>query len=221
MQRLPMKSILIAEDHSILRMGIGFIAEEIYPGIVVQEVDTFYDVLDHLRHQTFDLLILDIQLPGGGSPQMITAARALQQDLRILIFSCFEEETHALSYIRMGANGYLSKTASPEKVKEAVKCVWEENTFLSSKVQAQLIHTLQHQKQASNENMPLLSPRETQVMQLMIKGAHNEYIKTALNIKSSTLSTFKLKIFKKTNVSNVVELAAKMNAIHAAEKINP
>lgn len=201
-------------------MGISFIAEEVYPGVAIQEVDSFYDVLNHLRHRTFDLLILDIQLPGGGSPQMITAVRALQQDLRILIFSCFEEETHALSYIRMGANGYLSKTASPGEVKDAIKCVWEENTFLSGKVQAQLIHTLQHPKQQSNENMPLLSPRETQVMQLMIRGANNQYIKTALNIKSSTLSTFKLKIFKKTNVSNVVELVARMNAIHAAEKTN-
>lgn len=214
-----MKSILIAEDHSVLRMGISLIADEVYPAVIIKEADTFYDTLEHLRHHTFDLLILDIQLPGGGSPQMIAAARALQPDLRILIFSYFEEDTHALTYIKAGANGYLPKTAPPDVVKEAITAVLEGNTFVSDTVQMQMINNLQHPKHRPDGVMTLLSPRETQVMQLLVKGAGNQDIKSALNIQSSTLSTFKLKIFTKMKVSNVVELAAKMNAIHAAEKM--
>lgn len=214
-----MKSILIAEDHSVLRMGIGLIADEVYPGIVIEEAATFYDTLECLQHNTFDLLILDIQLPGGGNPTMIAAIKALQPDLPVLIFSCFEEDTHALSYFKAGAKGYLPKTALPDQVKEAIQCVIEGNIYMSGKVQAQLVNTLRHPKQTSSEPIPLLSPREKQVMQLIVKGADNKDIKSALNIQSSTLSTFKLKIFKKLNVSNAVELATKMNAMNAAEKL--
>lgn len=210
-----MQSILIAEDHSVLRMGISFIAKEIYPGITIKEADTFYDTLDYLKQDRIDLLILDIQLPGGGSPQMIRAARAIQPDLCILIFSHFEEDTHALSYIKAGANGYLPKTASPEVLKEVIKSVLQGSTYMSSSVQTQLINSLQHYKRPFKEDTPLLSPRETQVMQLMVKGAGNPDIKSALNIQSSTLSTFKLKIFKKMKVSNVIELAEKINALDA------
>lgn len=213
-----MKSILIAEDHSVLRMGISIIAEEIYPGIIIKEADTFYDAVEHLRHHTFDLLILDIQLPGGGSPQMMATVRALQPDLRVLIFSHFEEDTHALSYIKAGANGYLPKTAPPDVVKEAITAVLQGNTFVSNTIHTQMINSLQHRKHKQDGAITLLSPRETQVMQLMIRGAGNQDIKSALNIQSSTLSTFKLKIFTKMKVSNVVELAAKMNATHAGEK---
>jgi len=213
-----MKSILIAEDHSVLRMGISIIAEEIYPGIILKETDTFYDTVEHLRRHTFDLLILDIQLPGGGSPQMMATVRALQPDLRVLIFSHFEEDTHALSYIKAGANGYLPKTAPPDVVKEAITTVLQGNTFVSNTIQTQMINSLQHSKHKQDGPITSLSPRETQVMQLMIRGAGNQDIKSALNIQSSTLSTFKLKIFTKMKVSNVVELAAKMNTIHAGEK---
>lgn len=213
-----MKSILIAEDHSVLRMGISIIADEIYPGMIIKEADTFYDTVEHLRHHIFDLLILDIQLPGGGSPQMMAAVRALQPDLRVLIFSHFEEDTHALSYIKAGANGYLPKTAPPAVVKDAITSVLQGNVFISSTVQTQMINSLQHPKHKQDGVMALLSPRETQVMQLLVKGAGNQDIKSALNIQSSTLSTFKLKIFTKMQVSNVVELAAKMNAMHTGEK---
>lgn len=213
-----MKSILIAEDHSVLRMGISIIAEEIYPGIIIKEADTFYDTVEHLRHHTFDLLILDIQLPGGGSPQMMATVRALQPDLRVLIFSHFDEDTHALSYIKAGANGYLPKTAPPEVVKEAITTVLLGNTFVSNTIQIQMINRMQHPKHKLDGPTASLSPRETQVMQMMIRGAGNQDIKSALNIQSSTLSTFKLKIFTKMKVSNVVELAAKMNTIYAGEK---
>jgi two-component system invasion response regulator UvrY len=210
-----MPSILVAEDHSVLRMGVSMIAEQVFPGVIIKEADTFYDTLELLRHTTFDLLILDIKMPGGGSPQMISDIKAIQTAVRILIFSSFEEDTHALNYLKMGANGYLPKTAPPNVVKEAIKNVLQGKTYMSSIVQTQLINTLQTPK--AEGEIAMLSPREMEVMQLMIRGTSNQDIKSVLNIQSSTLSTFKGKIFKKMNVANMIELTRKVKTLRGGK----
>lgn len=206
-----MEQIIIAEDHSVLRMGVSMIIEEIYPDTRLLEAGTFYEALSLLREHTCELLILDIQLPGGGHPGMISAVRDIQPELRILIFSAFEEESHALTYIKAGANGYLSKTAAPEEVKEAVKCVLAGQTYMSGVVQSQLLNTIAWQRKSADDDNHTLSPREVQVMQLLVNGADNRDIRSALNIQASTLSTFKAKIFRKMQVKNLIELAQKVN----------
>lgn len=187
------------------------IIDEIYPDVRPLETGTFYETLSLLRENACELLILDILLPGGGSPDMINAVRAIQPELRILVFSAFEEESHALTYIKAGANGYLSKTATPEEVKEAVKCVLAGQTYMSGAVQSQLLNTIAWQRKSVDDDNQSLSPREAQVMQLLVNGADNHDIRSALNIQASTLSTFKAKIFRKMQVKNLIELAQKVN----------
>lgn len=205
-----MPTIIIAEDHSVLRMGVRIIIDGVYPSSTVLEADSFYQVAHLLRESSCDLLLLDIQLPGGGHPRMIEEVRAIRPATPILIFSNFDEETHAMSYLRAGANGYLHKTAPPEDVEDAIRTVLAGSPWISKSLQSRLLGHFPGQQQGEAS---ALSPREFEVMQLMIKGKGNPAIKAALNIQSSTLSTFKAKIYRKMGVNNIIELADKVNAI--------
>ncbi|WP_126246696.1 response regulator transcription factor [Chitinophaga rhizosphaerae] len=207
-----MPSIIIAEDHSVLRMGVKIIIGERYPAALIREADSFYQVLDLLREAPCDLLLLDIQLPGGGHPRMIAEVQGIRPATPILVFSNFDEETHAMSYLKAGAIGYLQKTAPPATVQEAISTVLGGSPWISAPMQTRL---LGHFPKNNMPDSSQLSPREFEVMQMMVKGAGNPEIKAALNIQSSTLSTFKMKIFRKMGVNNVIELADKVSAFPA------
>jgi DNA-binding NarL/FixJ family response regulator len=190
-------------------MGIKIIIGGLYPSAHILEADSFYQVTHLLQEAPCDLIILDIQLPGGGHPRMIPEVRGIRPAVPVLIFSNFDEETHALSYLKAGASGYLQKTAPPAEVEEAIQTVLAGSPWMSKPLQSRLLGSLPGAKATHPST---LSPREFEVMQLMVKGAGNPEIKAALNIQSSTLSTFKAKIYKKMGVHNIIELADKVNA---------
>src|ERR1044071_460877 len=104
-----MTKVLIAEDHSIVRIGMQLLLTEMYPEASIVEVDTFDKALNKVKAQPFDLLLLDINMPGGDSLHMIKAVRLRQPDIGILMISGYDEELYALRYIDAGADGYVSK----------------------------------------------------------------------------------------------------------------
>lgn len=206
-----MPLIIVADEHYVLRMGIKVIIGEICPAAVVREANTFYDVLELLAGLECDLLMLDTDLPGGNGPRMIGEICAASPNTPVLVFSRQEEESHALGYLKAGSKGYLQKTAMPETIDKAIRTVLEGNTFVSDKVQARLIGNIP--KSGTRKHDKGLSPREFEVMQLMVNGVGNRDIKSALNIQSSTLSTFKSKIFGKMAVTNLIDLVKKVNSL--------
>lgn len=207
-----MPSFLIAEDHSVLRMGISMIIKEMYADAAITEADTFYETLKLLQQKPFDLLLLDIQLPGGDHLDMINAARQKQPGIPILIFSSYDEMLYGLNYMKAGANGYLSKTAPPAIAKVAIEKVLSGETYLSAPLQEKLINVALKPKHSPEQSGTSLSPREMEVMQLLAKGYTGKEIKAALNIQDSTISTYKAKILEKMNVTNVIELAEKIRS---------
>lgn len=207
-----MPSFLIAEDHSVLRMGISMIIKEMYADADITEADTFYETLKLLQQKQFDLLLLDIQLPGGDNLEMIASARQKQPGVPILIFSSYDEMLYGLNYMKAGANGYLSKTAPPPITKVAIEKVLKGETYLSPLLQEKLINVALKPKYSTEQSGASLSPREMEVMQLLAKGYSGKEIKAALNIQDSTISTYKAKILEKMNVTNVIELAEKIRS---------
>lgn len=210
-----MPTILIAEDQSVVRLGTIILIKELYPDAEIREVQTFDEVLKHLSIRVFDLLILDIHIPGGDNLQMVEAVQMRQPDLPILIFSAYDEHLYALRYLQAGALGYLQKETEPENVKLAIKKVLNKERYISDKMQHQLLDNLLYDKSNAYGNTNALSNREMEVMNLLIKGHSPSEIKIILNIQSSTISTYKERIFGKMNVSNVMELAEKIRLINS------
>ncbi|MFT3826942.1 MAG: response regulator transcription factor [Chitinophagaceae bacterium] len=202
-----MSTVLIADDHTITRYGLSLLIREIFPQTEVQETETFYRVLYHLEKTPYDMLILDINIPGGDSLQMISAIRLRQPRIKILVFTAYDEQLFALHYMHAGADGFLMKHAPEQEIRTAIRTVLaEDKKYVSHAVQQHLLNDFTTGKSLNIHPLLTLSDREAEVMQLMAKGIALAEIAKILSLQLSTISTYKKRIFDKLQVSNIVEL---------------
>jgi DNA-binding NarL/FixJ family response regulator len=198
------KKILIVDDHLVVRNGVAMVLEKQIEDVSISNAENFFEAIALLKEDSFDLIILDINIPGGKSTEMITDLRAIQPCVRILVFSAHEEEHYALRYITAGANGYLNKLCSEEKMMFAINSIFESSTYISAELVNKLVEA-KGRKKAINP-MDVLSKRELQIAQLLINGNGNLEISNMLDIHMSTVSTYKARVFEKLKISNLVEL---------------
>jgi two-component system invasion response regulator UvrY len=204
-----MSHILIADDHAIVRYGTLLILKGAFPEIKVSEAENLNEVLDILARETIDMLILDINIPGGNNLQMIDAIKLRQPNVKILVFSGYDEKLYAHRYLQRGAHGYMMKLSPEEELIVAVQTIlFRQEIYASSELKQYMLYNMAGNKIVPSANPLLdLSNRETEVMQLLIKGMGLAEIAAALNLQVSTVSTYKTRIFEKLKVTNVVELA--------------
>lgn len=199
------KKILIVDDHFIVRSGMSFLLENEIDRVEVFAANDFPEAIAKLEKSFFDLVILDINLPGGEKQCMIDDLRELQKDVKILIFSVLGEDTYAYRYIQAGANGYLNKLSERDTIVKAVKAVLEVGIYISVDILDKLISFSKNKKENSNP-LEELTQREFEIAKLLVKGYGNLEIANELNLKMTTVSTHKLKIFKKVHITNIIEL---------------
>lgn len=199
-------NILIADDHSVVRQGVSLILKYSLPNINIVQADTVNKVLAEMAGTTFDLIILDINLPGGYNVTMIEKIRTIDPEVKIMMFSAFEEEVYALRYLNSGANGYLNKLGSDEEIVEAVKKVLTTGKYISETLKDKLINDMLNNVSQANP-LEKLSNRELEISRLLINGYGNLEIANHLNIQMSTVSTYKSRIFEKLDIKSVVTLA--------------
>jgi len=212
-----MKKILIVEDHAIVRMGIEFLILDMFTKIDVQQAANFQETLNKLSTTSFDLVLLDINIPGGENNRMISIIRKIQPGVKVMIFSGLEEEIYALHYLNAGANGYLSKGASEEEYKVAITAVLEKGKYVSGKVQRLMVKNILDSKNSGHNPLEELSRRELEVMYLLAQGKWTKEIATILDLKETTISTYKSRIFEKMEVTNVIEMFRKLELYKAEE----
>lgn len=205
-----MPNILIADDHTIVRYGATLIIKEMFPGGQVSEAMSFTQALKILDSQPFDLLILDINIPGGNNLQMIDVLRLHQPKIKILIFSAYDEQLFALRYLQAGVDGYLVKHSPEDELKTAIRTVLNNEKYISPTVKQHLLNGLSTRSNIARNPLHALSNRELEVMQLLVKGSSVADIGTVLSLQISTVSTYKARIFEKLEVGNVIELAEKV-----------
>lgn len=201
------KTILLADDHSVVRRGVALIIREKFPFIETMHAESFDEVKVKLKDMPVSLLILDINLPGGNTVKMIEQAKQFQPEMKILMFSAFDEEQYALRYIHSGADGYLNKLTSEDKIAEAVQTIIDGGKYISEKVKEKIFENALN----NTHYNPLesLSNREIEIAELLVQGEGNLEIANRLNIQMSTVSTYKNRIFEKLEVNNIVSLVEK------------
>jgi len=200
------KKILIVDDHFIVRSGMSLLLENELDNVQVFGVNDFLEAVVECGKNYYDLVILDINLPGGKKCYMIDDLRELQENVKILIFSAHEEDIYAFRYIQAGANGYLNKLSDSTTIVKAVQTVLESGKYISPDIVDKFIAFSQHKGESTNP-LEELTHRELEIAELLIKGYGNLEIANELDIKMTTVSTHKLNIYKKAHITNIIELS--------------
>lgn len=195
---------LIVDDHSVVRQGVALIIKELFLNAKVHMAGNFKDTLKVLGEVKFDLLILDINFPDGNSINVLTEIKAIQPDLKILIFSAYDENIYAMRYLNAGASGYLNKETTEEEMKNAINTMISSGRYITQNIKDKILDSYITKKPTNP--LDLLSNREVQVAQLLIKGYGNLEILEFLNIKKTTVSTYKSRIFEKLEIDNLADL---------------
>lgn len=201
--------ILIIDDHFLVRNSLKFMLENAFANVICVEADNYYNAQPHFADPEINLIILDIDIPGGIGIGMVTEIRARNENVRILICSAGDEELLAMDYVMAGADGYVAKSAEEEEAVKAVSMVLKGKRYVSPAIQVQLLNVLAG-KSRSAPRIPMpLSNREKQVLDLLLEGKWVKEIAATLNLQANTVSTFKTRIFTKLGVTNLFELAKK------------
>ena len=201
--------ILIVDDHMVVKTGVSIILNSEINDLDIQFASTFSETLDKVKQFSYDLIILDINIPGGKNIEMIPEIRAIVPEVKILMFSAHEEEFYALRYVSAGADVFLNKLSSEEKLIEAVRSIREFGKYLTENLIDQLNNNLLNDEPLNP--FDLLSKREIEIVKLLVKGDRNLEISNFLGIQMSTVSTYKNRVFEKLKINNLVELIEKYN----------
>lgn len=212
MENKPLK-FLVADDHMIVRQGIQLIIEELVPNFELQTVSSLAQIQKEIREQNFDIAILDAQFQDGNSISILPEFKKLQPEVKILMFTSFDEENYAIKFIQAGADGFLSKLSEESEIQNALSEMIQHGKYHSLFVEKMLSATA-YDRDLFNP-LSQLSERELQVAELFVTGAGNLEIANKLNLKQNTVSTFKKRIFKKLKINSLVELIELMRIHHS------
>jgi two-component system, NarL family, invasion response regulator UvrY len=199
-----MASVLIADDHAMLRAGLRLYLE-LDPSIdYIAESATGAGTLEQLRAASYDLLILDINMPDRSGIDILRQVRASHPHTRVLVLSGFAEKQYAVNVLRAGASGYVAKDQPPEELRRAVHTVLAGKRYISETVNDALLSP-------ATAGQPLhasLSPREFQIMCKIARGRSVSEIAEDLCISVKTVSTYRGRILEKMNMDTNAALTA-------------
>ena len=196
--------IVIADDHTIVREGLKQLLLAADGLEIVGEARDGYEAIKAVRELDFDLLLLDMSMPGKSGIELIKQVRAEKPKLRILILSMHEEQQYAIRAIRAGASGYLTKESASRQLVEAIRKVASGGAFISPEVAEQLaLGAMPGARGAPHES---LSDREFQVFRMLAEGKSVSDIAERLHLSVKTVSTHKANLMQKMGMETVGEL---------------
>jgi two-component system invasion response regulator UvrY len=199
-----MIKILIADDHIIVRKGLKQIISETTDMSVADEASDGQEVLDKVRKNGFDMVLLDISMPGRTGLDILRELKAERPKLPILILSMYPEEQYAVRVLRAGASGYLTKESAPDELIAAIRKVSVGKKYVTPSVAEKLAFDLDVDYEKPLHEM--LSDREYQVLCLIASGKTVGDIAEKLSLSAKTISTYRARILEKMNMKNNSEL---------------
>lgn len=196
--------ILLVDDHAVVREGYRRLLERRADLRVEAEAASADEALQRLREFTPDLIVLDLSLPGMGGIELARRILQRQPDARILAFSMHRDPLFASQAMRAGALGYVTKSSSPEVLIQAVYKVSRGERILSPDIAPEMALTLLQEKANPASE---LSPREFEILRLLLDGRGVEEIGNILNISPKTVQNGHYQIKAKLGVKTDIELA--------------
>jgi two-component system, NarL family, invasion response regulator UvrY len=209
-----MATVLIADDHALLRNGLKQLLASERSITKVGEASSGRETLEKLQAEPWNLLILDINMPDRSGIDILRQVRATHEHTRILILSGFPERQYAVNMLRAGASGYLNKEMAPEELLTAVRSVLQGRRYVTPALAELLVNELDADSDKPAHNS--LSEREFQIFCKLATGNAATAIADELCISVKTVSTYRSRIFEKmcfTSNADITAYALRNNLI--------
>jgi DNA-binding NarL/FixJ family response regulator len=190
-----MAKVLIADDHALVRAGLKQYLQDSGRFSTLSEASSGTQVLDMLRADNYDLLILDINMPDRGGLDILKHVRASYPEVRVLVVSGYPERQYAVNVLKAGASGYLPKDGSPDELLKAVGQVLSGRRYVSASLAELLVTELD-----TDHDRPLhagLSEREFQIFCKLASGQSVSEIASELSLSVKTVSTYRTRVLEK------------------------
>lgn len=199
-----MLNILIADDHSLFRRGVKDLLSDGLGAVTIEECGNAHDLLESVRHRKWDVLVLDIGMPGTTGTEALLQVKRERPTLPVIILSMHPEDQYAIRMFKAGADAYLTKSSAPEELVKAVKKVLAGGQYVNSSFGEKLVRLVfRRTDQPPHE---ILSDREYEVMRLLASGKTVSEIAGSLHLGTTTVSTYRARILEKLNLKNNAEL---------------
>lgn len=203
-----MTKILIVDDHLIVRKGLLQILDEAGIPFEIGEAENGAEAMRKIRQQTWDIVLLDIAMPGKRGGEVLSQIKQEFPKLPVLVLSSYPEEQYAVRLIRAGAAGYLNKQGAPEQLIDAIKEVSEGRKFISHRVTELLVETIADNNDETDDQSlhEKLSDREFHVFLQLALGKPMTQIAESLSLSVKTVATYRARLLEKMKMKSNAEL---------------
>ena len=199
-----MIEILLVDDHAIVREGLRRIIDDTTGITISAEASTGQEALGLIWKEKYDLVILDISMPGKNGLQTLKEIKKHDAKLPVLMLSMHAEKQYAMRAIKAGASGYLTKESASEQLVSAIRKIFDGRKYISQGVAELLVTDIYHDE--DKELHEYLSDREFEIFKLIVRGDSAKIIAENLSISDKTVSTYRSRILKKMNMKNTADL---------------
>ncbi|MBC7507460.1 MAG: response regulator transcription factor [Ferruginibacter sp.] len=199
-----MKKFLIVDDHDVVRSGIKGLLIELFKPSEISEARDGETAVENLKHNQYDLIMMDIQMPKTDTLGLMEYIHIKYPDAKVLVFSMSAESIYAKRFLKAGAKGFLSKDAPLDEIKKAINLVLNNRKYISDSLASALAEESISDTPSNPFNQ--LSPREFEIVSLLLTGQTISEISKLLNLQVSTIGTHKARLFDKLHVSNLLQL---------------
>lgn len=197
---------LVVDDHAIVRRGVRELLVEAFPECEVVEVATGEDAVREFSAGAWDLVVLDLAMPGGGGIDALKKFQSQRPEVPVLVLSAHAEEQYAVRALRAGARGYVTKQSASEELVLAVRKLLAGTPHVNAAVAERILPYLTRQPERPPHEM--LSDREMQVFRKLVSGRSVKEIGAELGLSDKTISTYRARVLEKMKLRSNAELMA-------------
>lgn len=197
-----MKQILLADDHSFIRLGLIQILKDEYPFVEITEVADGASLVNKVLQHNWDLVISDLDMPGMNGLEALEKIKLINPLLPVLILSIYPEELYAIRVLKAGAAGYMNKNAAPYELVTALQRISLGKKYITAEIAEKLLHYTDSNKKPHE----LLSNREFEIFKLLALGKSLTQIAETLSLALTTISTHRGRIITKLHVTTNADL---------------
>ncbi|MBS1510959.1 MAG: response regulator transcription factor [Bacteroidetes bacterium] len=210
-----MKRIILADDHSFIRLGLIQILRDEYPNAEITQVNDGEALIKEVMLHDWDLVISDLDMPGRSGLEALEQIKLIKPNLPVLILSIYAEDLYAVRVLKAGASGYMNKNSAPEELVTAIQRISLGKKYITSEIAEKLLSSNDDDRKPHE----LLTNREFEIFKLLAAGKTVTQIAESLSLALTTISTYRSRIMEKLKLSTNSDLTRYAIAHHIISDI--